>query len=221
MKKLLMFLILILGVGGAAAGYYLFYYKQQHEVSNQPLKVKSKQEVTSEQSPKTVADLTPDNLDYYVDAKKLGVRESAVEDAFVERYLYRGDKIHLLEKKNGWGRITAYFVYEQGGPEIAEWVPLDGLVKESPAITPEERMKTLQSYISGSDDYALFENVFLNTTDKLLKEQTCSPDDFEELGGWVKSTKYKERDVYFIYCGGLQLTDKIYLDVRSGEIFNK
>jgi hypothetical protein len=25
--------------------------------------------------------------------------------------------------------------------------------------------------------------------------------------------------VYFIYCGGLKLADKIYLDVRTGEVF--
>ncbi len=110
-------------------------------------------------------------------------------------------------------------MYEQGGPEIAEWIPLDGLVEEAPIITPEERRKTIQGYIARSDSYIEFEDMFLNTTDKLLKEGTCSPIDFEELGGWVKSTKYNDRDVYFVYCGGLKLADKIYLDVRTGEVF--
>ncbi len=218
MKKILMVLFLILGVGGAAAGYYLFYYKPQQDLLN----MESEQQVPVEQESKDdkpIAEVKPELLDYYVDVEKLGIREAADKTAFVDRYLYKGDHVRLLEKKNGWGRVSAYFVYEQGGPEVAEWIPLDGLVEEAPMITEEERRKTVQSYVEGSDDYLEFEDIFLNTTDKLLQERTCSPVDFEELGGWVRSTKYTDRDVYFVYCGGLKLADKIYLDVRTGEVF--
>jgi len=219
MKKLLMVLFLILGIGGAAAGYYLFYYKPQQDLLNMPAEEDKpvKLEPKDQQTP--IASVKPEVLDYYVAEDKLGIRESADRDAFVDRYLYKGDPVHLLEKKNGWGRVSAYFVYEQGGPEVAEWIPLDGLVEEAPVITPEERRKTIQGYISGSDDYVEFEDMFLNTTDQLLRDDTCSPVDFEELGGWVKSTRFTDRDVYFVYCGGLKLADKIYLDVRSGEVF--
>ncbi len=219
MKKILMVLFLILGIGGAAAGYYLFYYKPQQDLLNKESEPQEPVETEIQVDDKPIADVKPELLDYYVEAEKLGIREAADKNAFVERYLYKGDQVHLLEKKNGWGRVSAYFVYEQGGPEIAEWIPLDGLVEEAPLITEEERRKTVQGYIERSDDYVEFEDMFLNTTNKLLKEKTCSPVDFEELGGWVKSTKYTDRDVYFVYCGGLKLADKIYLDVRTGEVF--
>ncbi len=219
MKKILMVLFLILGIGGAAGGYYLFYYKPQQDKLNMANQKDAPVEVKKDKPELAIAEIKPELLDYYVDVEKLGIREAADREAFVERYLYKGDKVHLLEKKNGWGRVSAYFVYEQGGPEIAEWIPLDGLVEEAPVITPEERRKTIQGYIARSDSYLEFEDMFLNTTDKLLKEGTCSPVDFEELGGWVKSTKYNDRDVYFVYCGGLKLADKIYLDVRTGEVF--
>ncbi|PNH86256.1 hypothetical protein C1M56_17155 [Vibrio diazotrophicus] len=219
MKKLLMVVFLLLGVAGAGAGYYLFYYKPQQDLANQTAAVEDKADEKEEEKPQSIADLKPENMEFYVDVEKLGIREAASLDAFVQRYLYKGEKVRLLEKKNGWGRVSAYFVYEQGGPEIAEWIPLDGLVEQAPVITVEERKKTIQGYIAASDDLVQFEDMFLTTTDKLLKDGSCSPVDFEELGGWVKSTKYADRDVYFIYCGGLKLADKIYLDVRTGEVF--
>lgn len=219
MKKLLMVVFLLLGVAGAGAGYYLFYYKPQQDLANQAAAVEDKADEKEEEKPQSIADLKPENMELYVDVEKLGIREAASLDAFVQRYLYKGEKVRLLEKKNGWGRVSAYFVYEQGGPEIAEWIPLDGLVEQAPVITVEERKKTIQGYIAASDDLVQFEDMFLTTTDKLLKDGSCSPVDFEELGGWVKSTKYADRDVYFIYCGGLKLADKIYLDVRTGEVF--
>ncbi|MDW6019076.1 SH3 domain-containing protein [Vibrio plantisponsor] len=219
MKKLLMVVFLLLGVAGAGAGYYLFYYKPQQDLANQAAAVEDKADEKEEEKPQSIADLKPENMEFYVDVEKLGIREAASLDAFVQRYLYKGEKVRLLEKKNGWGRVSAYFVYEQGGPEIAEWIPLDGLVEQAPVITVEERKKTIQGYIAASDDLLQFEDMFLTTTDKLLNDGSCSPVDFEELGGWVKSTKYADRDVYFIYCGGLKLADKIYLDVRTGEVF--
>lgn len=214
-----MVVFLLLGVAGAGAGYYLFYYKPQQDLANQAAAVEDKADEKEEEKPQSIADLKPENMEFYVDVEKLGIREAASLDAFVQRYLYKGEKVRLLEKKNGWGRVSAYFVYEQGGPEIAEWIPLDGLVEQAPVITVEERKKTIQGYIAASDDLVQFEEMFLTTTDKLLNDGSCSPVDFEELGGWVKSTKYADRDVYFIYCGGLKLADKIYLDVRTGEVF--
>lgn len=220
MKKVLMIVLLLLGLGGAGAGYYLFYYQPQHEAHNADASVDgvSTSPAMTEGSVAPEPE-KPEVWDYFVDLPKLGVREAPSDAAFIERLLYRGDKVHLFEKKEGWGRITQYFVYKEGGPEVAEWVPLSGLVEEAPVITPEERKKTLLGYIEKSDDLLQFESVFVQKTDQLLKDGTCSPDDFEELGGWVRSVKYQERDVYFVYCGGMKHANKIYLNVQTGEIF--
>lgn len=221
MKKIIMFIILLLGLGGAGAGYYLFYYQPQQ--AGQQVKTDDTDQSAGKSSAADAGEHSavskPDVMDYYVDLPKLGIREAPSEEVYVERFLYRGDKVHLYEKKAGWGRITQYFTYQEGGPEVAEWIPLSGLVEQPPVITPQERKKTVLGYIEKSDDLLQFETVFVQKTDELLKDGTCTPEDFEELGGWVRSVKYQERDVYFVYCGGMKQANKIYLNVQTGEIF--
>ncbi|NAX41465.1 hypothetical protein CAG53_12415, partial [Vibrio sp. V26_P1S5P106] len=75
------------------------------------------------------------------------------------------------------------------------------------------------SYIADSDDLDLFEEIFIEKTEQLLTDGSCSPVDFKELGGWIRSVRYQDRDVYFVYCGGLNQSNKIYLNVQSGDIF--
>lgn len=221
MKKILMILVLLLGLGGAGAGYYLFYLKPQMDA--EAAKANSAGDATAQtepQSPTSAAEAKPEIMDFYVDAVTLGIREQPDLNAYpdVDKKLYRGDKVHLLEKKTGWGRISDYYVYEDGGPEVAEWIPLDGLIVEAPVITSEERTKTLTGYIEGSDDFLTYKEKFLTTTDTLLKEGICSPKDFEELSGWVRSVTFGTEPVYFIYCGGLSQANKIYLNVETGKI---
>ncbi|KQA98755.1 hypothetical protein CGT92_02165 [Vibrio metoecus] len=222
MKKILMLLVLLIGLGCAGGGYYLFYLKPQMDA--EAAKANAAAEIapaTEPTAPTPAAEAKPEVMDFYVDATTLGIREQPDTNVYpdVDKQLYRGDKVHLLEKKAGWGRISDYYVYQDGGPEVAEWIPLDGLVVEPPVITPEERTKTLKGYIEGSDDFLLYQDIFLKTTDTLLKEGTCSPKDFEELRGWVRSVTFEKQPVYFIYCGGLSQANKIYLNADTGKIF--
>ena len=226
MKKLLMIFILLLGLAGAGAGYYLFYYKPQQEQAQKDkdaLQDKQAKASKKEKAPKPVEKAStitpPEVMNYYVEAATVGVRELPEMKAFVHRLLYRGEKVHLYEKKQGWGRLSPYFVYQEGGPEVAEWIPLQGLAEQAPIITPEERYKTLLSYIAESDDLPLFEEIFIEKTEQLLTDGSCSPTDFKELGGWMRSVRYQDRDVYFVYCGGFNQTNKIYLNVQNGHVF--
>lgn len=219
MKKVMMIVLLLVGIACAGGGYYVFYLKPQQD---QALETVEEEEITpiieeeEEQEPPK-----PEVTDYYVSPPKLGVREFPDHEAFIESVVYRGDKLHIFEKKDGWGRISPYYVYEEGGPEVAEWVPMKALLEVAPIITEKERKETVTAYIEKSDDFKQHFEMFIKKTEDLLTEKTCTPEDFEELGGWVRSVRYKERDVYFIYCGGLKQANKIYLDVHSGEIFYK
>jgi len=38
----------------------------------------------------------------------------------------------------------------------------------------------------------------------------------KEIGGWMASTNRGE-GVYFTYCGGMKVNNKVYLDVTSGK----
>ncbi|WP_246335796.1 hypothetical protein [Vibrio marinisediminis] len=220
MKKILMVILLLVGIALAGGGYYMFYLKPEQDAAKlaeqqTPLPVEQ-----SQPEPMPIPTPVAEKTDYYVSPEKLGVREMPDKSAFIESILYRGDKVHILEKRDGWGRISPFYVYNEGGPEVAEWIPMDALLEVPPTITKQERIKTISSYVEGSDDFKQYFDVFIQTTDDLIKEGICLPPDFEELKGWVKSVKY-EQDVYFVYCGGLKQANKIYLNVQTGNIFYK
>ncbi|USD98018.1 hypothetical protein CTT30_18370 [Vibrio coralliilyticus] len=215
-----MVVLLLLGIACAGGGYYIFYLKPQQDAEAAAAMMEANKEpppppVKEEKAPPPKPEVT----DFYVSPAKLGVREYPQYEAFVESVVYRGDKLHILEKKNGWGRISPYYVYEEGGEEVAEWVPMEALLEVAPTITKEERVETVSSYIEESDDFKLHFEMFVQKTDQLLKEKTCVPEDFEETSGWIRSLTFEQRDVYFVYCGGIKQANKVYLDVQSGEIF--
>ncbi|MGF1910810.1 hypothetical protein L4C38_15335 [Vibrio kasasachensis] len=220
MKKILMVILLLVGIGLAGGGYYMFYLKPEQDAAKLALQKPTPPIELGQSEPTPLPTPIVEKTDYYVSPEKLGVREMPDKSAFIESILYRGDKVHILEKRDGWGRISPYYVYNEGDPEVAEWIPMEALLEVPPTITRKERIKTISSYVEDSDDFKLHFDVFIQTTDDLIEEGICLPPDFEELKGWVKSVKY-EQDVYFVYCGGLKLANKIYLNVQTGKIFYK
>lgn len=222
MKKVLMLMVLILGLGGAGAGYYLFYIKPQSDAeAAQAMNQETETVVEKPAQPTPAIEAKPDIMDFYVDAVILHIREQPDPNTYpdVDKQLYRGDKVHLLEKRAGWGRISDFYEYEEGGPQMAEWISLEGLTVEPPVITAEERIQTLKGYVERSDDFLLHQEKFLKATDSLLKEGRCTPNDFLNLAGWVRSVTFRHEPIYFIYCGGLNQGDKIYLNVKTDKIF--
>ena len=161
----------------------------------------------------------PEQTEFYVSDIKLEVVEQPEIDGLITGYLYKGEKVEVLEKQGDWARISDYIVLKEGGPQIAEWVVMSGLSSDEVVISNKENKEILDSYLVKSDDLKLYLEKFRNSVAKLISEGECEPSDFEELGGWVRSVRYSERDVYFIYCGGLSLENKVYLDVNTNEIF--
>jgi hypothetical protein len=225
MKKILMLLLLLLGLAAAGAGYYIFVMKPAEDALATEELVKQKLAVQKSDLKGQMSDRgepqasTRTNTQYFVNERRLAVRNQPDESIYPDRYLYKSDPIKVLEVKEGWGRISNYFVLEKNGPEYAEWVKMDGLVDWVPIVTKEEREEMLTSYVGKSDDFFLYKDKFFAITDRLIKEKICTPEDFSEVQGWMRSIKYSDRHVYFVYCGGLRVSDKIYFDVDSEEIF--
>ena len=73
--------------------------------------------------------------------------------------------------------------------------------------------------ISKSDDLNKYRKVFARAAAKLIEDGTCKEVDFIENGGWVRSTSFKPRTVYFMYCGGSTVANRLYLNVNTSEIF--
>ncbi|EDK28953.1 SH3 domain protein [Vibrionales bacterium SWAT-3] len=221
MKKALITLLVLLILGGGGAAYYFFIMKKD---PTPPEKVEEPVVETIEQPEadfKPIMELKPEpeQTEFYVSDRKLKVVEQPEVDGLITDYLYKGEKVEVLEKQGDWGRISDYIVLKEGGSQTAEWVSMSGLSNDEVIISEKENKEILDSYLVKSDDLKLYKETFRNSVAKLISEGECEPSDFEELGGWVKSVRYSERDVYFIYCGGLSLENKIYLDVNTNEIF--
>lgn len=220
MKKALIALAILLLLGGAGAGYYFFFMQKDEPVVEQ--KPEPEQPSEPEEKPKPIMDLeapAPEITEYYVTERRINVYNKPERQALIVDSLYKGEKVSVLEKADGWFRLSDYIVYEEGGEETAEWVDSKGLSDAEPVIKEHERLEILDGYLQKSDDLKTHLDMFRNKTQQLLDDETCDPSDFEELGGWVRSVTYKTRNVYFIYCGGLEQENKIYLDVDKGEIF--
>lgn len=219
MKKGLMFILLLLGLACAGGGVYIFYLKPQMDAEKAAMEqVEEPAPIVQEVEMEPLVEEKPPVTEFYVNPPQLGIREYPDYDAFVDSVIYQGDKVFILEERDGWGRISPYYVYEEGGEEVAEWLPMEALVEEPPVVSKEERNEILTAFIENSDDFKEHQEMFLAKTDELLKEGTCKPFDFEELGGWVRSVRFGE-DVYFVYCGGLNQANKIYLNIQTGKIF--
>ena len=222
MKKALIALLVLLILGGGAAYYFLVMNKD-------PIPPEKLEEPAAEVAQQSDFDLAPimdlqpepEQTEFYVLDRKLEVVEQPEIDGLITDYLYKGEKVEVLEKQGEWARISDYIVLKEGGPQTAEWVSMSGLSNDEVIISEKESIEILDSYLVKSDDLKLHKETFRNTVAELISDGECDPSDFEELGGWVKSVKYSDRDVYFIYCGGLSLENKIYLDVNTNEIFTK
>ncbi len=222
MKKALIALLVLLILGGGAAYYFLVMNKD-------PIPPEKMEEPAAEVAQQSDSDLAPimdlqpepEQTEFYVLDRKLEVVEQPEIDGLITDYLYKGEKVEVLEKQGEWARISDYIVLKEGGPQTAEWVSMSGLSNDEVIISEKESIEILDSYLVKSDDLKLHKETFRNTVAELISDGECDPSDFEELGGWVKSVKYSDRDVYFIYCGGLSLENKIYLDVNTNEVFTK
>ena len=222
MKKALIALLVLLILGGGGAAYYFFVMKKDSPPADKT--EESVEEVAQPEADlKPIMELKPEpeQTEFYVLDRKLEVVEQPEVDGLITDYLYKGEKVEVLEKQGEWARISDYIVLKEGGPQTAEWVSMSGLSNDEVIISEKESIEILDSYLVKSDDLKIHKEKFRNAVAELISDGECDPSDFEELGGWVKSVKYSDRDVYFIYCGGLSLENKIYLDVNTNETFTK
>ena len=83
---------------------------------------------------------------------------------------------------------------------------------------PAENASGDDTLIKGSDDYRIYKKEFSSAARKLINEGVCTESDFKEIGGWMASSN-KGENIYFTYCGGMTLSNRIYLDVKSGKTF--
>jgi hypothetical protein len=181
--------------------------------------------------------------DKWVTVDRLNRRTCPSTSCGVVGQLFYRNGVTSFETRGGWIRITKYYIdasclwsdvaeFVDGGRNdcssangfrddgsFAEWVSAKYLSKTRPP-DPSAGRTGLAKIIGDSDDFRLYEAEFLKAAKSLIQSGRCKPKDFEYYGGWLKSTTtYKHRPVYFTYCGKAHVSNRIYLDVSNGQIF--
>ena len=148
------------------------------------------------------------------------------------------EKVTISERKKGWVRITKYYdaacsngysQYVDEGNKVckpsngikngifAEWVFAKHLVNKQPA-DPALKASTNYSLVKDSDDFRKYKNAFAKAASNLIATGKCSASDFLNMGGWMKSSNHRNQPIYFTYCGGMRIQNKVYLNAETGVI---
>ncbi|CUI27628.1 hypothetical protein [Cognatishimia activa] len=80
-------------------------------------------------------------------------------------------------------------------------------------------VKKAERLIASSDDLDQHRTAFTRAAITLVDNRTCTDAEFIENGGWVRSTSFGSRPIYFMYCGGSTVANRQYLDAATGAIF--
>lgn len=149
------------------------------------------------------------------------------------------EKATIMEEKDGWARITKFYdascanglseyitegnaacVASNGieNGQVAKWIPINALNSARPE-DPAKNAEGDYTLIKGSDDYRLYKDIFAKTARKLIDEGKCTAADFEEMGGWLKSSSHQSSPVYFTYCKGMTVANRLYLNAATGDVF--
>ena len=116
-----------------------------------------------------------------------------------------GEKIKIYQEMNGWVKITA--------THPAEWV-----FKKYLSTNRGYDTVGLQDAIKTSDDYQAHYRAFAKATRELIRSGRCTGEELKSVGGWIKSLTSSE-PIYFTYCGGRGIQNRIYLNVKTGELY--
>jgi len=99
--------------------------------------------------------------------------------------------------------------------------PESGATPANAAVVPSvvPSADQIEAAIAASDDFSLYKEQFILASTQLITVGRCSLEQLREYGGWVKSQTHKTDPVYFTYCGEAHVSNRIYLNVATGEVF--
>ncbi|MDB4583759.1 SH3 domain-containing protein [Draconibacterium sp.] len=99
--------------------------------------------------------------DFVVSADTLNVRLAAKTTGKVAGRLHQSEKIEVLEVKDGWARISAYYGAEIEGQaqNVARWVFATHLSPALPAAEKVEEGATIVEAMMSSDDLTGYQNI--------------------------------------------------------------
>jgi SH3 domain-containing protein len=159
---------------------------------------------------------------YYVTADRLNVRLAPNASGKATNSLFQRQKVTVFEVKDGWARISRYYdgSVEGVSGDVARWVSGKYLSSKRPAESDKtDENSPIAVAIKSSDDFSKYRGVFVTASEQLIKSGTCNLGDFQEMGGWWRSTSSKPEPVYFTYCGGMTKSNRVYVNTSTGDTF--
>ena len=175
----------------------------------------------------------------WVTSERLQRHSCPSERCGIVGQLFFRESATVLERRGGWARISERYdaacssgrseYVDKGNAEcvaangivdgkFAEWVKAEHLSAARPP-DPAATAAADEKLVAGSDDFARYRRAFVIAARTLIEDGRCTAGDFEENGGWMKSSNHRDEPIYFMYCGGFTVANRIYLDASSGRIF--
>ena len=199
-----------------------------------PLHTEEKLPKIKEVTSKEKIDLTSN--DYYVNARVLKVRSGPSTSSQSVGKIYKAEKVKAFEFKDNWARIStentpekwvyrAYLtkfksknsIKKNNTSKPTQVKKVIEEVKEEQKVKPvivnkqEEGINPLVlEAISNSNDFKKFKPLFISTSKRLYDDGICRLRDFRRAKGWMEAV---DETIYFIYCGSIKRSNKIYLNV--------
>ena len=176
---------------------------------------------------------------HWVTSDRLNRRTCPSTDCGIVGQFFFREGTDVFEDKDGWARVSRYYDASCANgrseyvdsedsrcdPEngivdgkFAEWVLADFLSEDRPP-NPAADATGLEVLVAGSDDFQKYRGAFAQAAQSLISSGQCREADFREWGGWMKSVNDRSQPIYFIYCGGSKVSNRLYLNTETGEVF--
>ena len=176
---------------------------------------------------------------HWVTSDRLNRRTCPSTDCGIVGQFFFREGTDVFEDKDGWARVSRYYdascangrsEYVDSGdsrcdPEngivdgkFSEWVFADFLSEDRPP-NPAADATGLEVLVAGSDDFQKYRGAFAQAAQSLISSGQCREADFREWGGWMKSVNDRSQPIYFIYCGGSKVSNRLYLNAETGDVF--
>ena len=149
------------------------------------------------------------------------------------------DPVTLLERKGGWARIseprkalcvnghTRYVVSGDdrcvasngiNGGTYYDWIKEEGLSEQLPS-SGSPGIDHFEAIVAGSDDFRRNRDVFAAAAQRLIEASTCTKDELKNQGGFSRVDGAGGQNVYFVYCGGDTMSDRVFIDTKTQQVF--
>lgn len=166
----------------------------------------------------------------WVISDRLNRRTCPSESCGVVGQAFFREGVTVREERGGWARITrTYDASCVGGRseyvdtgnavcdpangivdgQFAEWASVEYLLETRPS-DPAAGASGIEELVSESDDFARYRTAFAKAAQSLITQRRCTERDFQEMGGWVKSSSHRNQSIYFTYCGGATVANRQY-----------